>query len=170
MSTFYPSPPPQHQQRRMGGNTQLEIPRSTYPSPPHPQSSTSSYNPHLRYNPALYNSNANTPLSPYPGSRVASQSPHRSGEYNPRDFGGLEYGRVVTPPVQQFQQIQPQQTGDRKISITFFIVISHFGTLIYVSLGAYNLIFDDNQFQNFLLRSKFGALPPGMYSCDHVIE
>jgi len=123
MSTFYPSPPPQHQQRRLGGNTPLEIPRSSYPSPPHPQSTTSPYNPHLRYNPALYNSNANTPISPYPGPRVASQSPHRSGEYNPRDFGGLEYGRVVTPPVQQqFQPIQPQQTGDRKISISFSLI------------------------------------------------
>ena len=153
MSTFYPSPPPQHQQRRVGGNTPLEIPRSSYPSPPHPQSTTSPYNPHLRYNPALYNNNATTPISPYPGPRVASQSPHRSGEYNPRDFGGLEYGRVVTPPVQQFQQIQPQQTGDRKISFSFSIDISHFDTLTYVSSipcggvgGAYNLVFEYIQF------------------------
>ena len=111
MSTFYPSPP-QHQQRRVGGTATLEIPRSTYPSPPQPQSTTSPYNPHLRYNPSLYTNNASSPISPYP--RVASQSPHRGTGYNPGDFGGAEFGRVLTPPVQQFQHIQPQQTGDRK--------------------------------------------------------
>lgn len=153
MSTFYPSPPPQHHQRRVGTNTSLEIPRSSYPSPPHAQNTTSPYNPHLRYNPASYNNNGNSPISPYPnGLRVASQSPHRSGEYNPRDFGNLEYGRVVTPPVQQFQSIQPQQTGDRKhppIFLTFpSIPIILIPIYIYLSLEGFIVWHSFNTIQN----------------------
>lgn len=135
MSSFYPSPPPHPQPRRvLSGGSQLEIPRSmTYGSPPHShqqqQTSAPSQYPHVRYNPALYM--GNSPSSPHTGTYGppgrSAASPHRSGGemggyYNPQDYGSLGYGRVVTPPVQH-QHVGDNGMGNRGDGMNFSLFL-----------------------------------------------